>query len=284
MSTRPRYNEPGFNVSAALTQKAKNRDAMNARDKVNREDDVRSGEMFRAANPDWNPYDALMNPPPDLIGDLRKGNKAVRAALGKNSEGRLLPPVDERVVKVGNNVYWRTGDKFYTKGRDGVWHEISGAEYDSVLDKRRSDFTKRDRDAQKYLDSARAQDAPWLKDAVTHADTTHADLAGFKKRDDIEHRDRQARLGFSRDGWVSKEAMDLAETPASKIRGMKNVKTIKAEPGSKVTPQSLKGLSGIGKPDAFKAIADAANRGEEIGSAQVDGKNILYYGDHVIVR
>jgi hypothetical protein len=257
---------------------------MDARDKVNREDDARSGEMFRAANPDWNPYDASMNPPPDPIGDLRKGNKAVRTALGKNSEGRLLPPVDERVVKVGNNVYWRTGDKFYTKGRDGLRHEISGAEYDSVLDKMRSDFTNRDLRAQDLLDSARAWEVPWLKDSIAYADSTHADIAGFKKRDDIEHRERQARLGFSRDGWLSKEAMGLAETPASKIRGMKNVKTIKAEPGSKVAPQSLKGLSGIGKPDAFKAIADAANRGEEIGSAQVDGKNILYYGDHVIVR
>jgi hypothetical protein len=181
------------------------------------------------------------------------------------SEGRSVDiQVNEAFRGKGGSVYWRHAGSTWKKDAQGKKTEIPEAEYSA---------------AKSPAGQARAQKA-----GRTIHNTASKSSYGIEDGDDTKHRDRQVSLGFSRNGWVSKESMDLAETPASQIKGKKDVKTIKTEPGQKVTPESLKGLMGIGKPAAFKAIADALNNGEEIGQAEVDGDRILYYGDHVIVK
>jgi hypothetical protein len=53
----------------------------------------------------------------------------------------------ERVIKVGNQVYWRNGDKFYTKGPDGVRREISQSQFQAAKNKGLEKGTKKASDA-----------------------------------------------------------------------------------------------------------------------------------------
>jgi len=102
------------------------------------------------------------------------------------------PSANERVVKVGNNTYWRTGDKYYSKGPDGVRREISDSEYNQALDKKRGEvskdvefWTNHRKDAQQNKADGTSQpgDMDWAIAKHQGALTARSAMA---KRDDME--------------------------------------------------------------------------------------------------